>query len=445
MPKTAENYGLRLDRWVDERLDPERSTDAGLNFLRDLHARFGRWELALAAYNMGHGGLLSSIRKYNTNDFWELSELEAGVPYETALYVPKILALAFVARNRAVFGCEGVEADAPLPFEVAMVKPGTTLEALAKATGRPRDDLEALNPQLVGGALPPVAEPAGALALRVPPGTKGEAERPLARTPQGELEAVTLRWGESLESIAAARGTTESALRKLNAIGEGPPLRPGARVLAPKSATSSARGESTVAVVPARVAELPGKKRAFYEVAWGDELGEVARVLGVSADELVRWNNLDRGAKLHARMVLQAFVGGAIDPAKVRLLGPEDVRVLTVGTDEFFDHFESKNHRKRVVVTVAEGDTFRGLAKRHGLTLGMLERINHRSREAALVPGERLVVYARRDDVPNVAAKSSPSQAGTTDPAVGTTSAKTLPPSDDAPDAVVDERADDGL
>ena len=106
MPEGARIYGLTVDRWIDERLDPERSTLAAARYLADLHTRFGSWELAFAAYNMGYGGLLSSIRKYNTNDFWELSRLESGMPLETALYVPKIVAMAIVARNRAVFGLD---------------------------------------------------------------------------------------------------------------------------------------------------------------------------------------------------------------------------------------------------------------------------------------------------------------------------------------------------
>ena len=89
MPDGARIYGLVVDRWIDERLDPERSTDAAARYLADLHRRFGAWELALAAYNMGYGGLLAAIRKYNTNDYWELSRFESGIPFETALYVPR--------------------------------------------------------------------------------------------------------------------------------------------------------------------------------------------------------------------------------------------------------------------------------------------------------------------------------------------------------------------
>jgi len=73
IPESARLYGLTVDRWVDERLDPQRSTEAAALYLSDLYQRFGSWDLAMAAYNMGHGGLSRAIAKYNTNDFWELS------------------------------------------------------------------------------------------------------------------------------------------------------------------------------------------------------------------------------------------------------------------------------------------------------------------------------------------------------------------------------------
>ena len=69
MPDAGRTYGLTVDRWVDERLDPERSTQAASRYLSDLYRRFGSWELAIASYNMGYGGLARSIRKFNSNDF----------------------------------------------------------------------------------------------------------------------------------------------------------------------------------------------------------------------------------------------------------------------------------------------------------------------------------------------------------------------------------------
>lgn len=363
MPQAGTAYGLRIDRTVDERLDPERSTAAATKFLSDLHKRFGRWELAMAAYNMGHGGLLTSIRKYNTNDFWELSELEAGVPYETALYVPKILAIAFVARNRAAFDLENLTLDAPEKW---------TTEAK------------------------PLASANAAKNVPAKPPTTEAATKPAAVTPAPSLEntvAVTIRWGESLDVIARGVGTTESKLRKLNGLTDPTAPRPGTVIRVPSA--SSVATERLVAVVPARASQPAGTERVFYEVVWGDKLSEVARVLEVTEAQLMLWNNLDKNANLHGRMVLQAFVTKLPKSETVRFTKAVDAMILVLGSTEFFDFFEAKNGRTRFTVTTKQGDTFAGIAKRHGLTVGMLERINHRSRSAELPAGETLVVYGK--------------------------------------------------
>jgi membrane-bound lytic murein transglycosylase D len=343
---------------------------------------------------------LTSIRKYNTNDFWELSQIEAGVPYETALYVPKIVALAFVSRNRAVFGCDGVAIDAAETFDVVQVGPSVGLDAVAAAAGTSSATLAELNPHLLGSATPPVdaTNGSGGFGVRVPSGTKDATQEKLPKTKLVETERHVIRWGESLEAIAASRGTTESKLRSLNALTDPVPPRPGTTILVPtgSAGAKSAASEQPVAVVPSRVESYPGKRRVLYEVVWGDQLVDVARVLGVTVDDLCQWNNVDRTAKLHGKMVLQAFVKNGSDLAGVRTIDPKDAKVLVVGSTEFFDFFEAKNGRVRVVVTASDGDTFSSLAKKHGISIGMMERINHRSRTSKLSAGERVIVYTKR-------------------------------------------------
>ena len=125
MPHSGRMYGLTVDRWVDERRDPSRSTSAAIKFLGDLYQRFGTWELAMAAYNMGYAGLSRAIDKFNTNDYWHLSRLEGGIPWETTLYVPKIFALAIVMNNRQAFGLTRITPDPPVSFDSVLVEPAT--------------------------------------------------------------------------------------------------------------------------------------------------------------------------------------------------------------------------------------------------------------------------------------------------------------------------------
>ncbi len=403
MPEGARIYGLTVDRWVDERLDPERSTVASARYLADLRQRFGGWELAFAAYNMGYGGLLSSIRKYNTNDFWELSRLESGMPFETALYVPKIVAMAIVARNKKVFGCEDTELDPSINFDKVAIRSGVSLRSLALAAGSPVEKLLELNPQLLAARAPPLGVGApedASWTVKVPPGTAPRAAKSLSKLIEGEakLTRYAVRWGESLEEIAARLKVSRSSLQALNGLRRDELLRPGTVLFLPAGAVERANladpdAPKPVVVVPDQAFSYPDRRRVFYRVMPGDTLRELAPVLGVTADELCRWNLLDPNAALHEGMSLQVFSPKTKKLDEVRVLDESLARVLPVGTTDFFTYFEAQRGRKRVEMVARDGDTWRSLAQKNGLTMGQIERINHRARSSALRPGDKYVVY----------------------------------------------------
>lgn len=408
MPDGARIYGLTVDRWIDERLDPERSTLAAARYLSDLRKRFGGWELAFAAYNMGYGGLLASIRKYNTNDFWELSRLEAGMPLETALYVPKIVAMAIVARNKSVFGCDGVELEPAVSFDKVAVGSGISLKTVAAASGAGITDIEDLNPQLLAGRTPPVMggdQAPSKWVVRVPPGSAATAAKSIPKLLEKEtkLERYLVRWGESLDDIATYRGVSRSTLQGLNDLRRDEVIRPGTVIFVPAAPGVGVAAAANmvvtspsvqpIVVVPAQTFVYPNRRRVFYRVIAGDTLRDVASVLRVKPDELCRWNMLDPSVVLHEGMALQAYIPERQGLAGVFVLEEKDARVLRAGSPEFFSHFEGRKGRKRIEIAAREGDTFQALAKRYGLTMGMLERINHRSRSTPLNVGDKLVVY----------------------------------------------------
>jgi membrane-bound lytic murein transglycosylase D len=404
MPEGARAYGLVVDRWIDERLDPERSTEAAARYLHDLHRRFGAWELALAAYNMGYGGLLAAIRKYNTNDYWELSKLESGIPYETALYVPKIIALAVASKNSATFGLETVKVDPPVTFDTVPVPSGVSLKAIAAAAGSDVSSVEALNPQLKSARTPPEAPSTDATTwmVRVPLGKGTVAIQALAEkaAKDKKFERYATKLGDSVDSIALSRSTTRARLVELNALRQDESLRPGTVLLLPPAEGSrpapppTSTDEKPLVVVPADTPDYVGRKRVFYRVMAGDSLHEISNAFRVTPDDLRRWNALDPSARLHEGMTLQVFVEPSVDLSKVVHLAESEVRCVTVGSDEFFAHFEGLKNRKRTTIAVEEGDTWEKIAKRYGLTVGQLERINQRSRTDKLVAKETLVVYA---------------------------------------------------
>ena len=401
IPESARMYGLTVDRWVDERLDPERSTEAAVRYLSDLRTRFGSWELAMAAYNMGHGGLLRAVRKFNTNDFWALSRYEAGLPWETTLYVPKILATAIVMANKKAFGVDDVEQDAPISFDTVSVSPNMDLGDVARAADVPASDVLALNAEYVSGRTPPPGAVARRWSVRVPAGRGLLTEQRLganvsrASTPP---EPHVVRFGDTLDSVAAEYGTTARELAQQNHVAPDERLRAGSVLLVvtpPGTDPRKGPPDEEVVVVPARRFNEGNRKRVFYRVVTGDQIAEISAAFGVTPSEVALWNSLDQSAHLQPGMTLQIYVHPDLDLSRVRYLAEHEARVLIAGTEEFFDYFEAQNGRKRITVVAKKGDTLGSIGKRFGMSTGMMERINRIPSNSPVAVGEKVVVYAK--------------------------------------------------
>lgn len=401
IPESARMYGLTVDRWVDERLDPERSTEAAVRYLTDLRTRFGSWELAMAAYNMGHGGLLRVVRKYNTNDFWALSRYEAGLPWETTLYVPKILATAIAMANKKVFAIDDVEQELPISFDTVSVGPNVDLADVARAAEVPVEDVRALNASYLSGRTPPVSVAAQRWPVRVPSGRGMTAQQRLAEGSHRVAVATephVVRFGDTLEAIASEHGTTARELSQQNHIGPDEKLKAGSvlYVAAPPSSGPSADPPpEEIIVVPALRFGDATRRRVFYRVLPGDGIAEVAAAFGVSPSELALWNALDQSAHLQPGMTLQVLVRPELDLSRVRCLQEHEVRVLIAGSEEFFDYFEAQNGRKRLTVTAKKGDTLASIGRKYGMSTAMMERINRVPASSPIDEGCKIVVYAK--------------------------------------------------
>ncbi len=399
---TGAEYGLEKNHWVDERRDPLRSTAAAAAYLGHLHRRLGNWELAFAAYNMGYGALLRAIRKYNTNDYALLSRVEAGLPFETTVYVAKILACAVVLRNPERFGLAEVAQDAPITLRTVDVPGGVSLGVLARAAGMEREALAALNPELLRGRTPPGAT---RYDIRIPADRVDVFARAARRIRPGEegKRPYVLRFGESLDEVAKRYRTTVDELRATNEIGETEPIGAGTALLVPAVAPREERsstGERPVVAVPDAQFRYEGRRRAFYRTSAGDTLEEIAAFFRVTVDELRTWNHLDAAAAVPPGLLVQLFVPTSVDLSRAVVLTPDEVRVLTVGSEEFFDYHERQRGRVRVRYCVREGDTLDSIASRFGLETADLSRINRVGRSESLSPGRELIVYCAPERAP---------------------------------------------
>lgn len=152
---TGKQFGLRRDRWVDERRDPEKAARAAALFLRSLHGRMGDWHLACAAYNAGPERVARALRR-GYGGFWQM-EQHRVLPGETRDYVPKILAAAILTRYAEAFGLR-VDRSRPEPwveYELVVIPRSRPLSRLAGVAGVSVRALRDLNPELLGSVTPP--------------------------------------------------------------------------------------------------------------------------------------------------------------------------------------------------------------------------------------------------------------------------------------------------
>ncbi len=150
---TGKGYGLKKNWWLDERRDIKKSTIAAIRYLKDLKQEFGSWYLVAASYNMGENGLRKQIKKFGTNDYWELVRFKA-LPQETQDYVPKILAALMIAKAPNLYGFRDIDAQYPLRYEIVWAPSGTDLENLADYLNITRSAMKDLNSELILGYVP---------------------------------------------------------------------------------------------------------------------------------------------------------------------------------------------------------------------------------------------------------------------------------------------------
>jgi membrane-bound lytic murein transglycosylase D len=407
IPGAARAYGLEVSHWVDARRDPERAAEAAARLLKDLFVRFGSWPLAFGAYNAGYGAILRSIARFNTNDFWELARHEAGLPWETTLYVPKILAAAIVGHNLKDFGFGDLAMDPAWEFDRVDVPSGISFAALARAAGARPDVIEDLNPEYIAGRVPPDRP---TVTLRVPLGSAALFAKAAIEAKTNErLQPVVLRFGETLEDLAKARGCSARELKRLNNVTDTAELRGGMTILVPNrnapavpapAAAPDETDDTILVAVPDRAFAYQGRERVFYRTRDGDTVADVAAVFDVTPDNIVEWNNVDPDAKLQPKLILQLFVREGFDRSNVILLDADKIRVVTLGSEEFLELEAARRGKTRLFYSARAGDTLTKIAKRYGLAPGDLARVNRLSAASELTEGQKVVVYSPTPELP---------------------------------------------
>jgi membrane-bound lytic murein transglycosylase D len=250
-----------------------------------LYEKFGSWELALAAYDMGYKGMLERVKDTGSNDYWTLAKIDGALPREAALYVPKILAVAVLLNNLEHYGFDDTHVDPPLSVANLEVPAGLDLATIARAAGTSVQRIHELNPELLGSAIP---DRGRSFFAHVPAGGLARAHailpRLLDRRDRDELElrvGQNFDWGKDEIPRAGSRRDDDEPLDL---------FRAGRRTAQP------------------RPADPEGTHTVFYRVGERETLDDVARMFGVSPGDVADENYLDPGAKLQKGMLLSLTV-----------------------------------------------------------------------------------------------------------------------------------------
>jgi len=358
---TGYKFGLKRDMWIDERMDPKKSTKAAIAYLKELHRIFGDWTTALAAYNCGEGSVLRRIRTQKINyldNFWDLYQ---KLPSETAFYVPKFLAVLQIINDPEGHGITLPPLEKEIETDTVAINRQIHLKTMSKYLGVSYGVLKNLNPELRHNSTPNKS-----YAFKVPKGN-GElllsklGQIPVWRPPVSTYVRHKVRNGESLSKIASRYKTTVRAIMELNRLKSRRYIKAGWKLKIP---TKKAYKYVKKTPKPVLYSKTKGK-RTEYVVKSGDSLWKIAKRFGTTTRAIKSLNQLSNN-RLRIGQVLLLSKASTIRKG-----------------------MKTKNYK------VSEGDSPGKIAKRHKMKLSELLRINNLTHQSTIFPNQRLLVKAR--------------------------------------------------
>lgn len=269
MSFTGKEYGLTINEYVDERMHPERSTDAACRYLKFLNRMFNDWDLALASYNTGQGRISRAMKKTGLTNYWDL---HPHIPKDTRHYVPQFIALAYLMNFAQDHGIVPEKENMRPELENIYVDTDINLEILAELTNNSLEDIKKYNPHLKATVLPQTRY---GYEIALPPASVAyfNANRASILDSTSKRRPNSIMTEESSEAVLAssspgAEPTEEGAI----IIG-----RPAAR-----QTVASGTSEDYV--------NVSRKVKKVHKVRRGEVMNTIAAKYGVSVSDIKKWN-----------------------------------------------------------------------------------------------------------------------------------------------------------
>ena len=395
IPSTGYKFGLSRDEWIDERMDVQKSTQAAIAYLKELHNMFGDWLTVLAAYNCGEGRVLRVISRQNINyldGFWDLYR---QLPNETARYVPRFLATLHIVKNPQKYGFDLGAIEKSINFETVKVNKTMKLKDIAEKIEVSEEALNLLNSELrykitpdheYGLKIPEESlQKFNLVANEIP-----QSEKPRFVSVRPALIKHRVRKGETVYSIAEKYNVSVSSIRSYNRLGSKKKLVRGRSLTIPitREKYYAASGSSTQKNNKIKIVSSE-----LYKVKKGETLLMISRRFTISSAQIKELNNL-KTDKIRVGQILKLpqketnanseegnykgkKVKKIVKKSKINKPILSAIDVDKLGTNKY---------------VVTKSDSLHSIAKKNSMNVAKLMELNKISLDEKLVPGQILIV-----------------------------------------------------
>lgn len=378
MQATGKQYNLHVDKYVDERRDPLKSTMAAASYLSDLYREFGDWYLAVAAYNGGPGTIRGGLRKHKVDNFWDL----AGKDYlhlETKRYVPKLIAALLIAKEPEKYGFTDISYYKPLRYNTLTVGPGMSLEAIALISDSTTKEIKSLNQELKLGKTPLNRDQ---YEVKIPYATAEIAMKNLSR-----LHSIVstgyknhkVKKGDTLSSISKKYNINKTTLLKVNDLHNNK-LANGRNLRIPyNTIVYQLLPEGSSQAVTASQNNL-----ILHRIKPGDSISKISKQYNVPPELIVGWNGLKNVHSIRAGQQLALY----IDDGRARKTEEIIAEVASVTADKKKSKI-SISEAPYEWYNVQNGDTLWTISKKFSTSTADIKKLNN-LKSNLIHPGSQL-------------------------------------------------------
>ncbi|WP_281297764.1 LysM peptidoglycan-binding domain-containing protein [Flavobacterium limnophilum] len=416
MYQTGKQYNLKIDSYVDDRSDPLKASEAAAQYMSNMYAIFGDWDLVLASYNSGPGNVAKAIRRSGgQQNFWNIKK---HLPQETQGYVPAFLATMYIYEYHKEHGIKPSRAAIPhFATDTILIKREMSFKQISDLLDVPVAQLQLLNPSYKMNVVPFYQDqphylrlPTGKISIfasnedKIYAYVKRELdfrERPFQvtkaiaatdtlnsqqRVTLAKTKYYTVKRGDNLGEIADKYNVTVADIKKWNRLKSSTVSRgKSLKIITNESVVQTVKKEpkadnQQIAASDAKINKEDKAKKGiksdtlstavatYYVVQKGDNLSNIAKKYNVSVEEIKEWNKLSNAS---------IQLGTSLQVAKIEENAKEELAVAP--------------KMENVEYIVKKGDNLGSIAKKYGSSVDDLKQWNNLS-DNNIALGKSLIV-----------------------------------------------------